>query len=115
MFPRPAMRLLTAALLGLFLAAGAAPAVAGPVGDAKAAGQVGERPDGYLGVVGAAPAQVIDLVRSVNAQRRQHYQAIAEQNGTSLRAVEAIMGQRLIGEAPSGSYVMDGTGTWVRK
>ena len=29
----------------------ASPALAGPVADAKQAGQVGERPDGYLGPV----------------------------------------------------------------
>ncbi len=113
--PYPRRALLCLAFGTLLALMGALPAVAGPVGDAKAAGQIGERPDGYLGVVGSAPGSVVNLVRSINRQRRDQYRSIASQNGTSLGAVETIMGQRLIGEAPRGTYVMDGGGNWVRK
>jgi hypothetical protein len=89
---------------------------AGALDDAKAAGFVGERADGYLGVVdGAAPGAVKALAADINAKRRAKYQGIADANGTSLQAVEAIVGNKLIERAQPGQYVMDATGRWVPK
>jgi uncharacterized protein YdbL (DUF1318 family) len=36
---------------------------------ARAAGQIGEQPDGYLGVVGAGSAELRALVNAINIQR----------------------------------------------
>ena len=50
---------------------------------ARQAGQVGEKVDGYLGVVGGAGADVRALVDKINIQRRANYtQRAAAQNAT---------------------------------
>jgi uncharacterized protein YdbL (DUF1318 family) len=95
----------------LFLAL---PAQAGPLEDAKRQGMVGERADGYLGAPpGAKGAD--GLIGEINAKRRQAYGDIAVRNGTSSDAVGALTGQRLIEQAPTGTWIMDQHGTWQRK
>ena len=92
------------------------PAAAGSLGSAKAAGQVGERPDGYLGLVDeGAPAEVRGLVKDVNARRRVKYEEIAEETGAPLAAVAALAGTKLIARTAKGNFVMDESGKWVRK
>ncbi len=92
------------------------PAFAGALEDAKASGYLGERPDGYLGLVKpGAPASAGGLMNDINAKRRGRYGEIAKKNNTSLQAVEAIVGNKLIKKAPPGTYVMDASGTWIRK
>lgn len=112
------LRLLRVLALGLIFAAPAlvvaAPAHAQSLDAAKAAGLVGERPDGLIGVVGDAPPDIRRLVEEVNARRLANYAEIARKNGTALAAVQAIAGPKLIEQAPPGSYVM-GPGGWRRK
>ena len=82
---------------------------------AKARGDVGERPDGYVGAVRAgAPQSVRTLVADINGQRREHYEKIAKKNGTSTAAVAALAGKKLIERASPGEYVMDRQGRWVQ-
>jgi len=82
---------------------------------AKAAGQVGERPDGLVAARPGAPAAVDSLVSSINTARLSRYRAIAAQNGTSLPSVQALAGKELIARTPAGQYVMDSAGQWMRK
>lgn len=106
------------ALLALVLALGALalPAHAGPVDDAKAKGLVGERADGYLGVVDAnAPADVKALVERVNSKRRTEYGEIAARTGASGAAVAARAGALLIERTPPGQYVMGTDGRWRKR
>ena len=101
-------------LLGIGL--GIAPAQAGALEDAKAAGLVGERIDGYLGVVGSsAPADVAQLVEQVNAERQAKYADIAQKQGAPVAAVAQIAGTKLIERAGPGEYVMGADGQWQRK
>lgn len=72
---------------------------------AKAAGQVGERYDGYLGAVGGDDASKT-LATNINAKRKAYYAKIAAGEGTSVEAVAAIAGAKLVKGAPSGQYVM---------
>ena len=102
-------------LVVALLAVPAGVALADPLGDAKRAGSVGERPDGYLGVVGNANPQVMALVQDINGKRRQKYSAIAKKNGTSVAAVAALAGSKLVANAAPGEYVMSDSGQWVRK
>ena len=93
-----------------------APAFAAALDEAKAAGQVGERIDGYLGVVDAgAPGEVRALVDEVNAERRAKYEQIAKKQGAPLAAVAQIAGKKLIERTPAGQYVLDAGGQWRRK
>jgi uncharacterized protein YdbL (DUF1318 family) len=104
--------LIRAALLALLLIS--APAFALDLGQAKSQGLVGETASGYLGVVSGG-GDVQQLVNSVNAQRRAEYQSIAQRNGTSLQAVEALAGKKAIERTPPGQYVQLPSGQWVRK
>lgn len=92
----------------------AGPALAGPLDDAKAAGLVGEKADGYVGAVtGAASVQA--LIDEVNAGRRAKYAEIAGKRGAPVDAVAAIAGKKLIERTASGQYVMGSDGRWTQK
>ena len=104
-----ALVLLTGLLLTLTAAAAA-------LDSAKADGWIGEKPDGYLGLVrNDAPADVKALVNDVNAKRRSRYQQIANQQGAPLAEVEKVGGQTAIDKTRSGHYVMDASGRWRKK
>lgn len=109
------LRLFTAALL-LFASLGVTATTSYAMGlqQAKAAGIVGEKPDGYLGVVRPS-AEANALAQSINQQRRAAYQGIAQKRGTSLSAVEQLAGQQAIGKTPAGQYIMSPSGQWIRK
>jgi uncharacterized protein YdbL (DUF1318 family) len=105
---------LAAILITLGLAA--LPVAAQSLDAAKAAGQIGERIDGYVGVVDAnAPGDIRKLVDQVNAGREAKYAEIAAERGTSVQAVAQIAGQKLIERAPPGEYVMGADGRWRQK
>jgi uncharacterized protein YdbL (DUF1318 family) len=108
------LRLGAIALLAVGLGFG--PALAGPLEDAKAAGLLGERIDGYLGLVDSgAPAEVKRLVEQINAERQAKYAEIAEAQGVPAKAVAQIAGEKLINRAGSGEYVMGADGQWRQK
>ena len=106
-------------LSGLLLALAmvfSAPAMADALDDARAAGLVGERPDGLVAPVSAsAPANVLSLVQSVNAQRMEKYQQIANQKGVPVEQIGAIAGEKIIGKLNPGYKYMDSSGNWVTK
>ena len=82
----------------------------------QAQGWVGERPDGLAGVVSAsAPAEARSAVERVNAERMVEYNRIAAQQKTSVAAVQAIVGKKLIDQAAKGTYIMNAQGQWVKK
>lgn len=92
------------------------PAMAQTLDQSKTAGQIGEQPDGYVGIVDpSAPAAVRQLVDEVNLKRRERYRGIAAKNGTNLQAVEALTGKKLVEDAPRGHYIRLSDGRWVRK
>lgn len=108
------MKLRIAAVLFLVLAAFASPASAQSLEQAKAQGLVGETAHGYLDVIkGGGDMQ--RLVDSINLQRKQNYRDIARKNGTSLEAIEAIAGEKLISRAAKGEFVKGADGKWTRK
>jgi hypothetical protein len=100
----------------LLLLCTALPAAAQSLDQAKAAGQVGERIDGYVGVVDAnAPGAVRAMVDQVNAERQAKYAEIAAERGTSVQAVAQIAGEKLIERAPGGQFVLGADGQWRQK
>ena len=114
---RTCHRIGIAALLALaLLAVPSGFALADPLDDARKAGSVGERPDGYLGAVSQnAGPEVKALVKDINAKRRQRYGEIAKKRGTSVEAVAALAGEKLIENAAPGEYVMTSSGKWIQK
>jgi uncharacterized protein YdbL (DUF1318 family) len=108
-------RIFLVLLLALLPAFVASPAFADALDTAKAAGQVGERPDGLLGIVGSPTAQLNALVKDVNDRRMTLFRRIASEKGQSLAAVQAVSGQEFIARTPAGQYVMNASGNWVKK
>lgn len=102
---------------GLLLAAPAASAGDPLIESAKQAGSVGERVDGYLGVVDPSKVDAATLRRleEINARRRAAYADIAQRTGTTVEAVAITTGQRQLETAETGEFVMDETGRWVRR
>lgn len=92
-----------------------APAFAVTLDEARTQGLVGERRDGYLGAVGDAGDALRALIDRVNGERRKAYESVAAQNGVPRAHVEALAGQKLIGDAAPGTFVMDAAGRWIRK
>lgn len=86
------------------------------VTDAKRAGSIGERADGYLGVVRPDADPELDaLVERVNRERRESYQALADEYETSLVVVGTIAGEQRLASAAPGEAVMTADGRWVQK
>jgi uncharacterized protein YdbL (DUF1318 family) len=112
-FSRRFKHIAAAALAGLLLSVNV---LAADLGSAKAQGLIGERPDGYLGlVVSNAPADVRALVNDVNAKRRARYQQIAQQTNAPLSEVEKVGGATAIERTERGHFVMDSSGRWIKK
>ena len=94
-----------------------AAAHADPLDNARAAGLVGERPDGYVDAVTPSPTpQIQQLISNINAQRRQAYQALAAQKGVPVEEVGALAAEKTIGQKlQPGWYYMNSAGQWVKK
>ena len=83
---------------------------------AKKAGWIGERPDGYLGLVRSeTPGEIISLVDTANDERVTTYLAIAEKHGTTRETIEAVAGLKFIERSAPGEFVMTADSKWVRK
>ncbi|UAW98555.1 YdbL family protein [Halopseudomonas nanhaiensis] len=80
---------------------------------AKAAGQLGEQPDGYLGVV-AAGGSAAQIAEQINRARRAEYQRLARENGIQQSDVESIAGKKAIERTAKGQYIML-NGVWMKK
>jgi uncharacterized protein YdbL (DUF1318 family) len=85
---------------------------------ARAAGQVGERFDGYLGysspsaaIAGAARTQT----EGVNIRRRALYTGLAQRRGASPREVGITAGCTLLGRVAVGESYLLSDGVWRRR
>lgn len=110
------IRVLIVAALAAVLFGGTAALAASALQDAKAAGEIGEKRDGYVGLTGRNPtAELKTLVGEVNTKRKEQYKKVAKKTGARLREVTALAGERLIEEAAAGSYVEGPDGEWMKK
>ena len=100
-------------LLGLGLVWGIS-ASASPLTGLKSSGQIGERMDGYIGVVATNASDAVHAqVTEVNNKRRAAYQRIAEKNSLTLEEVAALAGRKTLQKTPPGQWIF--TGTWQKK
>ena len=81
----------------------------------RAAGQVGERFDGYAEARSTAPANVVALVEQVNARRRAYYQQKAAEQGVPVDAIARIYAAKIIEHQPAGTWVLPENGGWQKK
>lgn len=104
-------------ILAAIMAGTAAPSQAQtpPVNAARAAGLLGERYDGYLGLAAAAPASVRGHMSSINIQRRSIYSNLAAARGVSPREVGIAAGCELLSRVAVGEAYMLADGQWRRR
>lgn len=79
---------------------------------ARAAGQVGEQPDGYLGIVGQATAELQRLVDDINIKRRAVYAKKAQENNATVEQFAFTSGCQAIGRTVPGEKYQTPNGTW---
>ena len=84
------------------------------VDEAKTKGLVGEKANGYLGVVNPGSQEAQTLTNEVNQKRRQAYEDIAARNRTPLETVETLAGEKAIQHTKPGHFV-EGPAGWTRK
>ena len=78
---------------------------------ARAAGQVGEQPDGYLGVVSGG-ADVRALVNAINIQRKAAYTRSAQAQGVAIDQFAFTTGCNLVARVPVGEMYKTPSGQW---
>ena len=107
------IRLLAAALGVLAAPAGAqsSPVIVA----AKAAGQVGERYDGFLGYAAAPGGALRAQVESINIRRRALYTNLAAQRGASRAEVGITAGCELLATVGVGQAYLLGDNVWRRR
>ena len=79
---------------------------------ARAEGLVGEQPDGYLGIVGAATPALRTLVNSINIQRKAAYTQKAQASGATVEQMAFTSGCNLIAQTTSGEKYKTPDGEW---
>jgi uncharacterized protein YdbL (DUF1318 family) len=79
---------------------------------ARSAGQVGEKPDGYLGVVGTQSGAVQGIVNDLNIRRRENYAQKAQEQGVTLQDYAITQGCVLIARTQPGEKYQDPSGAW---
>jgi uncharacterized protein YdbL (DUF1318 family) len=105
------------AVLALSVMLPASLAHADALDDARAAGLLGERPDGYVDVVSAnATPDIVNLKEQINAQRRKVYQQLAGEKGVPVEEVAALAAEKTISQKlKPGMFYMNSSGQWVQK
>ena len=78
---------------------------------ARSAGQIGELPDGYLGVVGAGSAELRALVNNINIQRKAKYTQSAAA-GATVEQMAFTSGCNLILKTAPGEKYQTPAGEW---
>lgn len=82
---------------------------------AKTEGLVGERADGYLGLVDAsASADVAKLVADINSKRKTEFERIAKSNNLTVEQVQALAGKKAVARTKAGGWILV-NGGWQQK
>lgn len=107
------MRLIALAALICASAAGAQSGSALP--GAIAAGQVGERYDGYMGATATVSAEVRRQVAAVNLRRRNLYIELASRRNVTAEVVGITTACELLAKVGVGQSYMLSDGAWRRR
>ena len=79
---------------------------------ARAAGQVGEKPDGFLGIVGNADPALQRLVNDINIKRKAIYAQKAQEQKTTPENYAFTSGCIAIAKTEEGERYMSPDGRW---
>ena len=83
---------------------------------ARAQGVVGERYDGLAVVRDKnASAAIHNMVKTINAQRRQLYENRAASEGAPVDQVGRVYARQIFQSAPGGTWFLQENGQWVQK
>ena len=107
--------LVPAVVLALAVAVPASAQMSATIRAAKAAGQAGERYDGFLGMAASAPASVRREVEAVNIRRRAHYSNLAAARGVSPQEVGITAGCMTLRSVGVGEPYLLGDNVWRRR
>ncbi len=112
-----ALRILATVALALAssLAAPVSAQGGGAVVAAQAAGSVGERYDGYLGMASGAPDALRRQVATVNIKRRALYASLASRRGVSPEEVGVTAACQLLARVGVGQSYMMSDNVWRRR
>lgn len=107
------MRKFITALIATSMLAAPALAQRDPAYDAaRSAGQVGEKMDGYLGIVGASTAALQRLVDDINIKRRAVYAEKARAANATLEEYALTAGCLAIARTAPGEKYQAPDGSW---
>nr|WP_314445235.1 YdbL family protein [uncultured Sphingomonas sp.] len=99
-----------------FLALASAAGAQNAYFEARSAGQVGERYDGYLGYALVQPTpQARSQTEAINIRRRALYSDLAQRRGVSREEVGITAGCTLLGRVAVGESYMLADGQWRRR
>jgi uncharacterized protein YdbL (DUF1318 family) len=79
---------------------------------ARAAGQIGEKTDGYLGIVGGGGAELRAMVDDLNIKRRANYTERARAQSATVEEYAFTQGCILIARTSPGEKYQAPSGTW---
>ena len=79
---------------------------------ARASGEVGEQPDGYLGIVGGGTPALKALVSNINIQRKSAYTQKAASSGATVEQMAFTSGCNLIAQTDPGEKYKAPDGSW---
>ena len=82
---------------------------------ARESGQVGEKMDGYLGIVGASSAPLQAMVNDINNRRRAVYAEQAQANNATLEEYAFTAGCLAISRTSPGEMYQAPDGSWQRR
>lgn len=82
---------------------------------ARSSGQVGEKMDGYLGIVGAATPDLRRMVDDINIRRRAVYAEQAQANNATLEEYAFTAGCQAISRTVQGEMYQAPNGTWQQR
>ena len=80
--------------------------------EARAKGKVGEKPDGYLGIVGSPTRELRDLVNDINIKRRAVYSRKAVAKNATVEQYALTAGCEAIARTVSGEKYQTPDGRW---
>lgn len=116
MTKRNPLMLAAAAVLALGVAVVPAMAQRDPAYQAaRESGQIGEKPDGFLGIVGSATPALQAMVDDLNNRRRANYAERAQANGATLIDYATTQGCILIARTVPGEMYQAPDGSWQRR
>jgi len=83
---------------------------------AKKAGQVGEKFDGYIGLVDqSAPEKIKKMVKDTNERREARYGSIAMKRGATVESVAKQAAAKILKRVKPGEMIQTADGKWIKK